>query len=177
MLYVLFGNKKKPVPADVELIKQGVIRVKPQDPMPDNLHGFLLYLDCEMTHKIGDYSDYRTRYRETEDENMYLSNGEVYVAPSPPPEPEPEPEPTPEEIVEKERQEQIMAKQMQIEALKAQLTGTDYVYTKKVEADTVGEAMEEYDFSALHNERQAYRDQINQLEEEIAELGKEEHHD
>lgn len=174
MLYVLFRNNKKPVSTEVELIKQGVVRVRPVDSIPDNLHGFSLYLDSDMTHKIGDYSDYTTRYKETDDGGMYLSNGEVYVVPPPPLEPEPIPEPTPEEIAERERQEQIAEKQMQIDILKAQLTGTDYIYTKKVEADTVGEAMEEYDFSALHDERQVYRNRINELEAEIAELGKEE---
>lgn len=173
MLYVLFRNRKKPVPAEVELIKQGVVRISPVDSIPDNLHGFFLYLDSEMSHKIGDYSAYTTRYKETDDGGMYMSNGEVYVEPSPPAEPEQDPEPTPEEIEEKERQEQIAEKQMQIDILKAQLTSTDYIYTKKVEADTVGEAIEEYDFSALHDERQACRDRINALEEEIAELRKE----
>ena len=53
----------------------------------------------------------------------------------------------------------------QIAELKAQLSATDYKIIKCSEYQLVG--MEApYDMAALHTERQAIRNQINQLEEE-----------
>ena len=51
----------------------------------------------------------------------------------------------------------------QIAKLKAQLTSTDYKTIKCSEAQLVGEALP-YDIVALHAERQALRDRINELE-------------
>ena len=45
---------------------------------------------------------------------------------------------------------------------------TDYIFVKCYEASLVGEVVEEYDFETLHTERQALREQINQLEMELA---------
>lgn len=70
------------------------------------------------------------------------------------PQPEPEPEPTPEE-----------KKKMRIDELKAQLDGTDYKIIKCSECQLAGVEMP-YDVVALHAERQAIRDEINQLEGE-----------
>lgn len=68
------------------------------------------------------------------------------------PQPEPEPEPTPEE-----------KKQMRIAELKAQLDSTDYKIIKCSECQLAGVELP-YDVVALHAERQAIRDEINQLE-------------
>lgn len=68
------------------------------------------------------------------------------------PQPEPAPEPTPEE-----------KKQMRIAELKAQLESTDYKIIKCSECSLAGVELP-YDIVALHIERQALRDEINELE-------------
>lgn len=166
MFYLRFQNSKNAVQATVTKINEGVVRVSPVEPMADNLSGFKIYLDKQLTHMVGDYTLYRTRYRDTDADGMYLSTGEVYVAPTAP---DPEQEPTPEEIAERERQERIAGIQMQIAGLKAQIDSTDYRIIKAYEYSTVG--MEaDYDLAALHVDRQALRDQINTLEAELEEI-------
>lgn len=64
-------------------------------------------------------------------------------------EPIPEPSPTVEQ---------------QIAELKSELSATDYKIIKCSEAQLVGEELP-YDIIALHAERQAIRDRINELEE------------
>lgn len=66
----------------------------------------------------------------------------------------PAPAPTPEE-----------KKKMRIDELKAQLDGTDYKIIKCSECQLAGVELP-YDVVALHAERQAIRDEINQLEGE-----------
>lgn len=68
------------------------------------------------------------------------------------PQPEPEPEPTPEE-----------KKQMRIAQLKSELASTDYKIIKCSECSLAGLDLP-YDIVALHAERQAIRDEINELE-------------
>lgn len=51
-----------------------------------------------------------------------------------------------------------------ISHLKAKLTATDYKVIKCSECQLLGEPMP-YDITALHAERQAIRDEINQLEQ------------
>lgn len=68
------------------------------------------------------------------------------------PEPEPEPEPTPEEKI-----------RMRVAELKAELTSTDYKIIKCSECSLAGIELP-YDITALHAERQALRDEINELE-------------
>lgn len=70
--------------------------------------------------------------------------------------------PTPEEI-----REQKLA---EIESLKAQLASTDYKAIKFAEALAIGGEMP-YNAMALHNERQALRDRINELEKEVSNEG------
>ena len=67
---------------------------------------------------------------------------------------EPESEPTPEEI-----------KQQQIAELKAELTSTDYKIIKCSECSLAGVDLP-YDIAELHAQRQALRDEINELEGE-----------
>lgn len=174
MLYVLFANRKTPVKAAIRVMREGVVNVRPEEPTADNISGFTCYLDPQMEHMAGDYTNYRTRYRDSDENGMYLSTGDVYVAPpTPPAPPEPEPEPTPEEIAERERQEHIFEIQMQIAGLKAQIDSTDYRIIKAYEYSQVG-LETDYDIQALHLERQALRDQINTLEETLAETAAEE---
>lgn len=172
MLYVLFANRKTPVKAAIRVMREGVVNVRPEEPTADNISGFTCYLDPQMEHMAGDYTNYRTRYLDSDENGMYLSTGEVYVAPPAPPEPEPVPEPTPEEIAEQERQEQIAEIQIRIAGLKAQIDATDYRIIKAYEYSQVG-LETDYDLQALHLERQALRDQINTLEETLAETAAE----
>ena len=65
-----------------------------------------------------------------------------------------EPLPLPETVVDV---------QAQIAELKAELNSTDYKIIKCSEAQMVGEELP-YDIAALHAERQALRDKINELE-------------
>lgn len=55
---------------------------------------------------------------------------------------------------------------MEIERLKSELQESDYKVIKCAEAMAVGADMP-YDVESLHKERQALRDKINQLEEQL----------
>ena len=57
-------------------------------------------------------------------------------------------------------------KSEEIERLKSELQESDYKVIKCAEAMAVGEEMP-YDVASLHNERQALRDKINELESEV----------
>ena len=59
--------------------------------------------------------------------------------------------------------------QMEIERLKSKLQDSDYKVIKCAEALTIGADMP-YDVTALHNERQALRDKINELESEVCDV-------
>ena len=54
----------------------------------------------------------------------------------------------------------------EIERLKSELQESDYKITKIAEAMSIGAELP-YDAKALHKERQALRDKINQLEMEV----------
>ena len=56
--------------------------------------------------------------------------------------------------------------QMEIERLKSELQESDYKITKIAESMSIGEELP-YDAKALHKERQALRDRINELEMEV----------
>lgn len=60
--------------------------------------------------------------------------------------------------------------QSQIEAKKFELTSTDYIIIKISELEYIGETQEEYDISAIHESRQAIRDEINALEDKIEDI-------
>ena len=55
---------------------------------------------------------------------------------------------------------------MEIERLKSELQESDYKVIKCAEAMAVGAEMP-YDVASLHNERQALRDKINELEKQL----------
>lgn len=55
---------------------------------------------------------------------------------------------------------------MEIERLKSELQESDYKVIKCAEAMAVGAGMP-YDVASLHNERQALRDKINKLEQQL----------
>ena len=68
------------------------------------------------------------------------------------------PQPTAEELRDR--------RYMEIERLKSELQESDYKVIKCAEALTIGAEMP-YDVESLHNERQALRDKINELESEV----------
>ena len=68
------------------------------------------------------------------------------------------PQPTAEEL--------MYRRYMEIERLKSELQESDYKITKIAEAMSIGAELP-YDSQALHKERQALRDKINQLEMEV----------
>ena len=65
--------------------------------------------------------------------------------------------------MERDRQRELI---LDIESLKSELQESDYKVIKCSEAMAVGEEMP-YNMTELHNERQALRDKINELESEV----------
>lgn len=123
-------------------------------------NGFCL-VDCK-ERVYCNCSDYVTVYKEIQDGYVLSNDQSIYTEP----EPIPVVEPSEEELAERERQQQMMEKQNEIDALKAQLASTDYKFSKMYEYSLVDKPLE-YDVNALHIERQALRDQINELEREV----------
>lgn len=68
------------------------------------------------------------------------------------------PQPTAEELRDR--------RYMEIERLKSELQESDYKVIKCAEAMAVGVEMP-YDMTALHKERQALREKINKLEQQL----------
>lgn len=64
------------------------------------------------------------------------------------------------------REEIIAEKQAVIDALKAQIAESDYKVIKCAEAQLMGEELP-YNVAELHAQRQALRDEINELQNEI----------
>lgn len=65
--------------------------------------------------------------------------------------------------MERDRQSELI---LDIESLKSELQESDYKVIKCAEALTIGAEMP-YDVESLHKERQALRDKINELEEQL----------
>lgn len=65
--------------------------------------------------------------------------------------------------MERDRQSELI---LDIESLKSELQESDYKVIKCAEALTIGAVMP-YDVAALHKERQALRDKINELEQQL----------
>lgn len=65
--------------------------------------------------------------------------------------------------MERDRQSELI---LDIESLKSELQASDYKVIKCAEAICLNEELP-YDMTALHNERQALRDKINELESEV----------
>lgn len=117
--------------------------------------------------------DYNHIYRVYEDNPLMVelcNDGIEYVEPEPVVIPEPEePVLTEEEIAEQERMNHIQELSMQISNLKEQLTSSDYKIIKEYEYSLVNKESD-YNMSALHEERQTIRDEINRLESELLSL-------
>ena len=72
-------------------------------------------------------------------------------------------------MTRQEIQEQVNLLSTEKMELESQLSGGDYKIIKCAEAQAVGEPLP-YDAAKLHADRQAKRDRINAIEDEIAEL-------
>lgn len=164
MAWIKFRDRREPIEGDVYAVREGIVNVRLLN--ISDYSGFWVYMDRAMKLLIGNYADYTTKYKDSDENGMYASTGEIYKEPEPIPEPEPMPEPTPEEQAEQERQKKIAELQEEISVLKMQIDSTDYKIIKSYEYSQVGlEA--EYDMVELHQERQKLRDKINALEEKL----------
>lgn len=72
-------------------------------------------------------------------------------------------------MTQQEINEQISRLTEERRSLESNLQQGDYKIIKCAEAQSVGEELP-YDAEALHQQRQAWRDRINAIEDEIAEL-------
>lgn len=162
MAYIKYKNTDTLLPVVVRATDNHVIRIM-TDAEP-NLSGFRLYLRDNTDYPLdnGEYKGYTTMYRRGDGWYELSDDGSVYteVAPVQPA------ELTDEERAALERQNQIAAINAQIDALKEQIRSTDYQIIKSYEYSLVGKETE-YDIAALHTERQAQRDQINALQEQL----------
>lgn len=76
-------------------------------------------------------------------------------------------------MTRQEIQEQVNLLSTEKMELESHLSGGDYKIIKCAEAQAVGEPLP-YDAAKLHADRQAKRDRINAIENEIAELERQE---
>lgn len=165
MAYIKFNDSEEVLKASVLPMRPNVVRIiTDTEPI---LTGFKHYLNMDCTYPLdnGEYENYTTLYRQGEGWYELSDDGSVYeeVAPV-----QPE-ELTEEEKAELEKQRQISDIRSQISSLEAQIESTDYQVIKTYEYSLVGKESE-YDIEALHEARQSLRDQINELEEQLAEL-------
>ena len=166
MGYIKFKNKETVQKVIVSEESPHVIRIT-GDNLVVNTDGFSLYLDedCKYPLDNGEYEAYNTLFREGDGWYELSDDGSVYVEPVAPV----QPEPTEEELAELARQQQISQLTAQIDGLKAQIAASDYKIIKTYEYTLLGEQTE-YDIEEVHAERQALRDQINDLETKLADL-------
>lgn len=166
MGYIKFKNKETVQKVIVSEESPHVIRIT-GDNLVVNTDGFSLYLDedCKYPLDNGEYEAYNTLFREGDGWYELSDDGSVYVEPFAPV----QPEPTEEELAELARQRQISQLTAQIDGLKAQIAASDYKIIKTYEYTLLGEQTE-YDIKEVHAERQALRDQINDLETQLADL-------
>ena len=152
MLLLTYINEKTHYKVDFNRISDNVVEIKGDLPVKDT--GFCLSRPNENDN--WDYSNYTTIYRKIDGGAQFSDDGRVYESVS-----------EPEELTEQEQQQTSMEQLMaEIETLKNELSATDYQIIKCSECALVGEEIP-YDIGALHTERQATRDAINQKENEL----------
>lgn len=165
MAYIKFKDKEEFLEAVVLPTDNHVVRIT-ADMEPDT-SGFRLYLRDNADYPLdnGEYETYTMLYRQGEGWFELSNDGSVYtevalVQPK---------ELTEEQKAELAKQQQIADISSQISNLKAQISNTDYQIIKTYEYSLVG-LEPEYDITALHQERQHLRDQINELEQQLGEI-------
>lgn len=167
MGYIRYNDSEQYIPAAVIPIQPNVVRVTPVVESVPNTSGFHLYLSADDQYPLdsGEYMSYTTLYRQGDGYFELSSDGSIYV--------EPEVDATDsasEETAEEfEKQQQVANINSQISALKTELSDTDYQIIKMYEYSLVY-ADTGYDITGLHTQRQALRDQINVLEEQLSEI-------
>ncbi len=166
MGYIKFKKKKTVTKAIVSEESPHVIRIT-GDNLTVNTDGFRLYLDegCKYPLDNGEYAAYTTLYRKGDGWYELSDDGSVYIERVAPV----QPAPTEEELAELARQQQISQVTAQINDFKARIAASDYKIIKTYEYTLLGEQTE-YDIEEVHAERQALRDQINDLETQLADL-------
>ena len=166
MGYIKFKKKKTVTKAIVSEESPHVIRIT-GDNITVNTDGFRLYLDegCKYPLDNGEYAAYTTLYRKGDGWYELSDDGSVYIERVAPV----QPAPTEEELAELARQQQISQVTAQINDFKARIAASDYKIIKTYEYTLLGEQTE-YDIEEVHAERQALRDQINDLETQLADL-------
>lgn len=136
--------------------------------IPDDdviLSGFVVYSDNGIVR--GDYREFVTLYRKIDDLNYELSIDEVYSSEAD--NKQDKNEDTINEYEEPIVDENEILKQSIINTiyyLKHQLESSDYKIIKCYEYSLIGKECTEYDIGALHIERDALRNEINELEME-----------
>jgi len=172
MGYILYKDKiEEPVQQVIVLVESPhVVRIAAMGDAeaPEiNTSGFKLYLDpnCKCPLDQGEYEAYTTLYRKGDNWHELSDDGSVYTEPVAPV----QPELTEEKLAELARQTQIQQVTAQIADLKARIAASDYKIIKTYEYTLLGEQTE-YDIEEVHAERQALRDQINDLETQLADL-------
>lgn len=115
------------------------------------------------------YHGYNTIFKNVDDNTVLLSDdGSVYVENDTISNEVVEPELTEEEIANIEKQNKIFELQLEIQALKCELTQSDYVIIKCQEYLLAGKELpSEYDITSYNEQRDTIRSQINELEAEL----------
>lgn len=165
MVKVKFIKTSEMIEVGFRIVNKNIVEL--QGKIPRNENGFNVYSRNNVL--LGEYQEYKTIYKVTDNGIQFSNDGSIYVKPVPIPPPEPVPPyvPTEEELAEMARQNRIFEINNQIYLLKEKLQSTDYIFIKCYEASLVGKKVEEYDLEALHIERQSIREKINALEEEL----------
>lgn len=170
MAFIKFNDKNAMVQADVQPVSEHIIRIL-GSPWVDT-SGFCLYMDKDKAYPLdhGEYEEYKTLYRQGDSWYELSDDGSEYVEPG-----------EVSDVLMGELTEGLLTENGQrvklaklnflIQQYKAELAATDYQIIKAYEFSLVDKDTG-YDIQQLHKERQAIRDQINDLEGQVAELAK-----
>ncbi|MDD3369392.1 MAG: hypothetical protein PHP50_11010 [Lachnospiraceae bacterium] len=159
MLTLQYIGLKSKYEVEFENVSKHIIQVIGN--VPEKTKGFIL--SRQGHNDKWDYSKFTTVYRSETGYIQFSDDGTIYVAPV-----QPEViEPTAEELEEQERQKNITDLTNQIQSKKEKLASSDYIIIKLYEMNITGTTNTEYDIDQLHAERQALRDEINALTEQL----------
>lgn len=179
MAYIRFLNSRKMIKCKVIPEGEHVVSLSFHKTAKVNTSGFNLYLDQSGTVDIGGdvYHAFQTVYRNddvtakyngyqlSDDGSVYDPVGDTSEVTT---------ELTEEELAEQKRQQGLSVLIEKIEDRKRQLSETDYMIVKQCEYALAGNECKGYDMEQVHRQRQALRDEINDLRQELKNLsGKE----
>lgn len=160
MLKLKYLNEDITYDIEFQKISDSVVQITGID-FPVKETGFTLSRDNEdKTWDDWDYSGYTTVYRKIDGGAQFSNDETVYV--------DPENVDTDFPMIEiSEAEKEKYEIQAQIASLKKELSDGDYKVIKNFEAESVGDIYP-YDMYELHEEREALRRQINELEESLS---------